>query len=137
MGGADENRRAEHESRRGDGSSLRLAGRSLVGDKAANAAFLIVQHANYATQVKYFLLIKAAVEAEELEGQALALLQDRILVAEGKNQIYGTQLRRNEVTGQLELLPIEDEANVVQRRAELGMPPLAEHLKLVRGEGGG
>lgn len=58
--------------------------RSLVGDKAANAAFLIVQHADYANQVKYLPLIKAAVEAEALEGQALALLQDRIVSRRGE-----------------------------------------------------
>jgi hypothetical protein len=109
-------------------------GRSVVGTEATRAAFLIIQHADYATQVKYLPVVKSAVEAGELEGQALALLQDRILVNEGKKQIYGTQLDRNKVTGALEPFPIEDEANVDARRAELGMRPLAEYLKMARGE---
>ena len=109
-------------------------GESLVGAEGARAAFLIQQHADHATHVEYLSLVKNAVESGELGGQALALLQDRILIAEGKKQIYGTQLRRNETTGELELLPIEDEANVDARHAELGMRPLAEYVRMVRGE---
>jgi Family of unknown function (DUF6624) len=112
-------------------------GESLVGPEGARAAFLILQHADHATQVEYLPLVKNAVESGDLGGQALALLQDRILIAEGRKQIYGTQLRRNKTTGALELYPIEDEANVDARRAELDMQPLAEYVRKVRGEGDG
>lgn len=111
-------------------------GQSLVGRDAATAAFLIIQHADHETQVQYLPVIERAVESGELEGQALALLQDRILIAEGEKQQYGTQLRRNEETGTLELFPIENRANVDERRAKLGMRPLEEYLRMVRGEGG-
>lgn len=102
---------------------------SLVGKKAASAAFLVLQHAAYKYQKQYLPLVREAVSIGELAGQRLALLEDRVLMREGKEQIYGTQLTRNQETGELELYPIEDEFNVDKRRAEMGMLPLAEYLK--------
>jgi hypothetical protein len=106
-------------------------GKSLVGQEASQAAFLIVQHADLANQKKYFpLLKKAAVEGEARLADA-AMLEDRILMREGKKQIYGTQVHLGpETGGKLELYPIEDEEHVDKRRAAVGLPPLAEYLKV-------
>lgn len=101
---------------------------SAVGARAASAAFLILQHSDITYQKKYLPLTRAAVAAQEMRGSSLALLEDRILMREGKKQIYGSQLRSNSA-GQLEVHPIEDEANVDQRRAAVGLPPLAEYLR--------
>ena len=58
------------------------------------------------------------------------MMEDRVLLGEGKKQIYGTQLRSGRDTGgQWVLEPIEDEAGVDARRAAVGLPPLAEYLK--------
>lgn len=103
--------------------------RSLVGKEASVTAFLIIQHADLAHQKKYFPLLKAAVAAGEADPDDAALLEDRILMREGKNQIYGSQLRFNEKTQRLELWPIEDEKNVDARRATVGLEPLADYLK--------
>ena len=59
----------------------------------------------------------------------LALLTDRVLLAEGKKQLYGTQFTF--VNGKLKPHPIQDEANVDKRRAEAGLPPLAEYAKML------
>jgi len=57
-------------------------------------------------------------------------LEDRILMREGKKQIYGTQLHSGPKTnGKLELYPIDDEEHVDERRAIVGLQPLAEYLK--------
>ena len=77
-------------------------------------------------------LVRAAVEAGELEPRSFALLQDRILVGEGKPQVFGTQLYTSDVTGKLELYPIEDEANVDSRRLEVGLEPLSDYVKRIR-----
>jgi hypothetical protein len=103
-------------------------GRRLIGDKASTAAFLVLQHADYTYQKKYLPLVRAAAAAGELGPDSLALLEDRVLMNEGKKQIYGTQLQTND-KGVLELYPIEDEGNVDKRRAEVGLPPLAEYVK--------
>ena len=109
-------------------------GQSLVGRDGATAAFLILQHADHETQVEYFPLVEAAVDAGEFERRHFALLLDRVLVSEDKPQIYGTQLYWDDTTGKWELFPIEDEENVDARREEIGMMPLAEYVKRVRGE---
>lgn len=100
-----------------------------VGKRASTAAFLILQHAELAMQQKYLPLVREAWSVEEVSGQHMALLEDRILMREEKPQIYGTQLVYDE-NGELKLYPIADEANVDKRRAEMGMWPLAEYLQL-------
>ena len=62
------------------------------------------------------------------------MLLDRVLVGEGKPQVYGTQGKRFEdwKGKEPELEPIEDEANVDKRRAEVGLPPLAEYVKFLK-----
>lgn len=107
---------------------------SMVGREAAIGAFLMLQHADHTTQVEYLPMVRAAVEAGELDEWTLAMLQDRILVSEGKAQIYGTQLYLDEATNEYELYPIEDEAHVDARRETLGLEPLAEYVRSVRGD---
>ena len=108
-------------------------GQSIVGRDGATAAFLILQHADHETQVEYLPLVKTAVEAGEFERRHFALLQDRILVAEDKPQIFGTQLYWDDNTDKFEPFPIEDEANVDSRREAFGLEPLAEYVERVRG----
>ena len=104
-------------------------GRSLVGADASLAAFLIIQHADYEYQKKYFPLINEAMKKGEFAPGNVALLEDRILMREGKKQIYGSQLKRNEKTGRYEMWPVEDEENLDKRRGAVGLEPIAEYLK--------
>lgn len=104
-------------------------GLTLVGKDGANAAWLLVQHADHdrAFQKKCLPLIEQALKKGEAEKSHLAYLTDRVLVGEGKKQRYGTQLKQEK--DDMVPQPIEDEANVDQRRAEIGLPPLAEYVK--------
>ena len=105
-------------------------GRSLVGSQACTEAFLILQHADLETQLRYVPLIRKAVDAGDVEKQDLALLEDRIRVKEGKPQLYGSQLGHG-ADGNPELYPIEDAEHVDELRARVGLPPLAEYLQRV------
>jgi hypothetical protein len=89
--------------------------KSVFGDEASGVAFLIVQHAELDYQKKYLPMIKEAAAQKEARRSDLAMLEDRILTREGKKQIYGTQLRLNQMTQRMELYPIDDEENVNQR----------------------
>ena len=102
-------------------------GKTLVGKRAANAAWLLVQHADLdpAFQKQCLPLLEKAVAAGEAEGAQLAYLTDRVLVAEKKPQRYGSQF--HEVDGKLVPQPIEDEARVDERRAAVGLGTLAEY----------
>jgi hypothetical protein len=105
-------------------------GPDLVSDDGTEAAFILVQHAEYAFQKETLPLVRDAYRAGRLPGQFYALLLDRVLVREGKPQVYGTQAKGfDKWRGKEPVLePIEDEANVDKRRAEVGLPPLSEYL---------
>ncbi len=103
-------------------------GKSLVGTKGAHDAWLLVQHADrdHEFQKKCLELLKAAAEKGEVSKIDLAYLTDRVLVADGKKQQYGTQFNNK-----MEPSPIEDEENVDKRRKEVGLPTMAEYRKQI------
>jgi hypothetical protein len=108
---------------------------SLVGKDAVHDAFLLVQHASdTAFQKEMLPSIEKSYKSGDLNGESYALLADRVRVREGQKQLYGTQARPTEEwkDKQPSLLPIDDEANVEQRRADLGLPPLAAYLKMLK-----
>ena len=100
-------------------------GNSLVGRSGSLTAFLVIQHSNLATMQKYLPLMRQAAAKGELAKQNLALVEDRVLTFQDKPQLYGSQYRYNETTGQPEFFPIADEAHVDERRASMGLEPLA------------
>jgi hypothetical protein len=113
-------------------------GKSMVGPDGAQGAFLIVQHAVSDLDFMADCLdkLQPAYKAGEAEGQWVALLTDRLLIMrEKKKQLYGTQLQSKD--GKMVPQPIEDEANVDQRRKELGMQPLEQYLKMVNSRSSG
>lgn len=105
-------------------------GRSMIGEKANSALFLVIQHANLETHLMYFPLLQKSAEIGESKFSNVALMQDRILMRQEKKQIYGSQVVFNKVTGASEFYPIEDEINVNIRRAKIGMSTLEEYAKL-------
>lgn len=65
-------------------------GKSLVGTPTDEAAWHVIQHAPAAIS-RYIPLMKSAAEKGELPYYRYAMMLDRQLVGEGKEQIYGTQ----------------------------------------------
>jgi hypothetical protein len=104
-------------------------GNKEVGVDAARAVFAVIQHANIDIQKKYFPLLEKAVKEYNASASYMALMQDRILVREGKKQIFGTQIGTVDTTGKNYLFPLEDPAGVDQRRADVGLGPLKDYLK--------
>ncbi len=106
-------------------------GRHLVGDDGAHNAWVLIQHAPLAVQQKDLPLLLAAVRHDDARADDGAYLEDRVLVGEGKPQIYGTQTRFSDTPGPPILDPIANEACVDVRRRKVGMGPLADNLKLL------
>jgi len=104
-------------------------GRSVVGPSGNSTFFFVIQHADLATQLKYFPLLEQSVKEGESKPSHMALMQDRILMRQGKKQIYGSQVVMNDTGGQ-EFYAIEDEKNVNARRAAMGLQPIEEYAKL-------
>ncbi|WP_420455477.1 DUF6624 domain-containing protein [Rubrivirga sp.] len=104
----------------------------LVGADGVNAAFMIVQHADPATQERMLPLVEAAYRAGDLPGQSYAMLLDRVLVVgRGEPQVYGTQAAFGP-DGEMVVSPTIDDATLDARRAEVGLPPVAEYLAMLR-----
>lgn len=105
----------------------------MVGDKGAAAAWLIAQHAIGLPdfQRECYKYLDAAAQKGQVPKWQPAYMIDRIRSFEGRGQIYGTQVIWDE-NGVLNPQPIEDEAGVDQRRASVGLPPLAEALEKMR-----
>jgi hypothetical protein len=103
---------------------------SLVGQDGANAAWLLVQHADRDRKFQRKCLdLMAKLPKNEVSQRDLAYLTDRVLLAEGKKQLYGTQM--DSADGKWVPRPLEDPENVEQRRAVHGLEPLAEYIKLM------
>lgn len=75
-------------------------------------------------------LLEAAVAAGEASASNFAYLVDRVRVHEGRPQVYGTQLQTT--NGELTAGEIEDEAQVDERRAHVGLGPLREYVAMVK-----
>jgi hypothetical protein len=105
--------------------------RSAVGPDGANAAFVLIQHADRDTafQAAVLTLLAQAVSNAEADGQALALLTDRLAVARGHLQVYGTQADLTD--GHVVIKPIADSLNVDERRTRIGLPPLAIYVRIL------
>lgn len=104
-------------------------GKSEVGDMANQTLFLIIQHTDMAVQEKYLPMLRKSVNDGESNAYDLALMEDKVLISQGKKQLYGTQVKRNPQTKQYEVFPIEDEKNIDKRRKKMGLESLAEYLQ--------
>lgn len=89
----------------------------------------VIQHSDLETREKYLPMLREAVKNGKALSMHLALLEDRVALGQGKKQIYGSQIHRDQKTGQWFVAPIEDEKNVNTRRASVGLEPLEVYLK--------
>ncbi|MBG0818763.1 DUF6624 domain-containing protein [Planomonospora sp. ID82291] len=107
-------------------------GADMVGERAAQAAWLLVQHADLDPdfQRSCLPLLHAAVEAGHAQPSHLAYLIDRVHVAEGRPQLYGTQYGVRE--GVLGPQPVEDPEHLDERRASVGLEPHADYDRTMR-----
>jgi hypothetical protein len=99
----------------------------LVGEQGAEAAWLIVQHAIGwpAFQRRCLDLLQREASAGRIPAWQPARLLDRIRTFEGRPQVYGTSFDWDDA-GQMSPLPIEDAERVDERRARVGLEPLAD-----------
>ncbi len=104
-------------------------GKSLIGGQANTTLWLVIQHAPIETQEKYLPMLKESVLKGESRGSHLALLEDRIQMRNGKPQTYGSQITRDEETGEQVVYEIWDPEFVDQRRKEVGLGPLEDYVK--------
>lgn len=100
---------------------------SEVTEYAAAGAALIINHASHELRAKYFPMLEKAFKNGEAQPLRYAKMRDRLLVEEGKEQLYGTQVRFDQMVRVP--YPIKEPENVDKRRAEIGLGPLKPYLK--------
>lgn len=100
-----------------------------IGGQASQAMFLVIQHADLEIQKKYLPVIREAADKGETSKSNFALLEDRIAIREGKEQLYGSQVWIDPVTNKYYVDLLSDPDNVDERRAEVGLPPMGVYLK--------
>jgi hypothetical protein len=103
-------------------------GPDVIGNKGNMAIFLVIQHADLEVQDEYLPLMREAVQLGKARASSLALLEDRVALGKGEKQIYGSQIGRDEDTGEYYVLPIVEPENVDQRRAEVGLGRLQDYV---------
>lgn len=103
-------------------------GEEVVGRSGNSTLFLVIQHADLPVQEKYLPMMRAAVKKGNARSSDLALLEDRVLMRKGRRQIYGSQIGRDPETGAFYLHPLDDPEHVDDRRAAMGLEPLADYL---------
>jgi hypothetical protein len=97
---------------------------SLVGIDASNGAMLILTHtADHAWQKKLLPELQTLATADKIDGSGLALVVDKQLVAEGKEQLYGTQFKF--INGKMAMFAVEDSSHLNERRAKALLPPMS------------
>jgi hypothetical protein len=108
-------------------------GRHAVGDDGARAAFAILQHAisHPELQRRGLALMLEAIPLDQANALDAAYLSDRVAMFEGREQTFGTQFDWD-AQGRLSPAPVRDPETLDERRASVGLPPIADSTAEMR-----
>lgn len=112
-------------------SKFGYPGKTLVGEPTNEAVWYVIQHSKKIPQ--YFSLIQKAGQENEISYTKVAKMEDRLLMYEGKEQIYGTQGAGRRIineSGKEEFFnfiwPIKDPKKVNELRKNAGFSETVE-----------
>jgi hypothetical protein len=101
--------------------------KSKIGENAARAVFLVIQHAELPDIETYYPQLKALADKDEARPDHAAMMLDRMLMYQGKKQVYGTQasgqLRQD---GSWVIWPVENPESINERRKKVGFTDTVE-----------
>jgi hypothetical protein len=104
---------------------------ALVGFDASKAAILILIHSpDHDFQRRLLPELQKLVEEKKIVGSDLATLVDKMLVAQGKPQRFGTQFAWKG-DGPMVMDPVEDPAHLDQRREIYLLPPMDLYKRML------
>lgn len=105
-------------------------GRRMVGDSAAQTAFLILQHSpDQAWQQEMLPKLWEATRAGDLKASDVAMLEDRVRVHSGRPQLYGMSFSMKGSC--LVADSIEAPERLAERRRSVGLPPMEEYARVL------
>lgn len=106
-----------------------------VGADGVANAWLLVQHADgdLAFQSSVLDALQPRIKDGSIRASDVAMLIDRVRINQGKPQRYGSQFTGNPADpSSFRPSPVEDEAHVDERRAQMGLMPLADYTCAVK-----
>ena len=109
-----------------------LPTRSMVGPAGSDAAMLIIQH-SWPLQERVLASAKA-LPSGQISPEKLSMLDDRVLVHQGKPQRFGTQFNTGP-DGVFRFAAASDTAGLDARRSAAGMPPMRQYVCLLEEAG--
>ncbi len=104
--------------------------RKQIGKEASQTLFMVIQHSNLPTMKHYLPIMRKAVKANQAESTDLALLEDRVAIESGGEQMYGTQIGMDTLTKEWYVEPLSNPEQVDERRKSIGLPALQVYTKL-------
>ena len=101
-----------------------------VGKDGLQTFMVLLQHATSdPLRVRALKPIANAFRNNEMPPMAYANFVDRLRLHQGKKQLYGSGFEFKD--GKMVLSPTEDLKNLEKRRAKIGLPPMAEAVKMM------
>ena len=104
-------------------------------DKANRAIWIVIDHSDLTSRSKYLSFVRAKADEGILDKSDYAMLNDRVLMEEGKPQVYGTQIKMaatfdgEDMAMQLYLWPVENPDALDSLRRSVGLSPIEEYLR--------
>lgn len=109
-----------------------------LSDEANSAIFLVIDHAEVEEQKRYYGDVVRAARRGYIGRSSQVTLRDRILMYEGKRQVYGTQtvsFARGDSTV-CYVWPVVRSRSIDRRRSRVNLPAMDRYVELV-GDGFG
>ena len=106
--------------------------KNVIGEQGNLTICNVLQHSDIEVRKKYLPMMRKAVDENKLAPRLLARAEDRLATDRGDLQIYGGQIKYYPETKSFDVWPIVDPENVDQRRAEIGLEPIADFLSNLR-----
>lgn len=102
---------------------------TLIGSQGNEIICTILQHSDQETREHYIPRMRQAVIDKKLAARWVVRAEDRIATDKGQLQIYGGQMKWYPETKSFNVWPVYDPENIDRRREEIGLIPIAEHLR--------
>lgn len=104
--------------------------RTMVGVDGASAAWILAQHADRDPefQARALELMRPLVAQGEAAPDEFALLTDRVLLAQGEKQVYGTQFAPDE-NGVRRPRPVIEPEGLNERRRSMGLDSIEKYAR--------
>lgn len=96
-------------------------------DHAITTIFSVIQHSNISFQEKYSPFLKQALNNGQIKEKLYVMLLDRMEMAKGNDQMYGTQILTTKENYSF-VSPVYDPINLDKRRLEVGLPKMQDYL---------